>query len=223
MMTSKRVYIKRDLPRLLLPVPHPCGEPLTTHSSIGDPPTLAGILVQSPVESLLLSSESWCAQVLFVLSKTAVSASPSPMEVLNKILLASKSDSLGIPSPFVRSPGWEAWHGVPNLHNSGRTSLVLLFSSLWVTHLWFYHDCAPPCCLSVASSLTLDVGYLVLVGSSTLLSIVVQQLVVISVLSQEQMCTCPSLCHLDPEAHFSILVWRISRPEEPGGLQSIRL
>ena len=54
------------------------------------------------------------------------------MEVLNKILLASKSDSLGIPSPFVRSPGWEAWHGVPNLLNSGRTSLVLLLSSLWV-------------------------------------------------------------------------------------------
>jgi len=46
----------------------------------------------------------------------------------------TKSDSLGIPSPFVRSPGWEAWHGVPNLHNSGRTSLVLFFSSLWVAH-----------------------------------------------------------------------------------------
>ena len=135
MVTSKRVYIKRDLPRLLLPVPHSCGEPLPTHSSTGDPPTLAGILVQSSVESLLLSSESWCAQVLFVLSKTAVSASPSPMEVFNKILLASRSDSLGIPSPFVRSPGWEAWHGVLNLQDSRRTSLVLLFSSLWVTHL----------------------------------------------------------------------------------------
>ena len=36
---------------------------------------------------------------------------------------------------FVRSQDWEAWCGVQNLHNSGRTSLVLLFSSLWVTHL----------------------------------------------------------------------------------------
>ena len=90
MVTSKRVYIKGDLPRLLLPVPHPCGKPLPTHSSTGDLPTLAGILVQSPVESLLLSSESWCAQVLFVLSKTGVSASPSPVEVFNKILLAFK-------------------------------------------------------------------------------------------------------------------------------------
>ena len=45
------------------------------------------------------------------------------------------SDSLGIRSPFVGSPGWEACCGVQNLHNSWRTSLVLLFSSLWVTHL----------------------------------------------------------------------------------------
>ena len=42
---------------------------------------------------------------------------------------------LVIPSLFVRSPVWEAWHDVQNLHNSVRTSLVLLFSSLWVTHL----------------------------------------------------------------------------------------
>ena len=47
----------------------------------------------------------------------------------------SKSDSLGIPSPFAGSSGWEAWCGVQNLHNSGRTSLVLLFSSLWVSYL----------------------------------------------------------------------------------------
>ena len=45
------------------------------------------------------------------------------------------SDSLGICSPFVGSPGWEACCEVQNLLNSWRTSLVLLFSSLWVTHL----------------------------------------------------------------------------------------
>ena len=27
MVTSKRTYVKGDLPRLLLPTPHPCGEP----------------------------------------------------------------------------------------------------------------------------------------------------------------------------------------------------
>ena len=42
-------------------------------------------------------------------------------------------DSLGIPSPFVGYPGWEAWFGAQNLHNSRGTSL-LLFWSLWVTH-----------------------------------------------------------------------------------------
>ena len=47
----------------------------------------------------------------------------------------SRSDSLGIPSPFIRAPGWEVWRGAQNLHNSGKTSLVLLFSGLWITHL----------------------------------------------------------------------------------------
>ena len=40
----------------------------------------------------------------------------------------SRSDSLGIPSPFVRSPGWEAEHVVQNLLNCEITSLILLFS-----------------------------------------------------------------------------------------------
>ena len=71
-----------------------------------------------------------------------------------------------IPSFFVGSPNWEAWHGAQNLHNSGRT-LVLLFPSLWATHLAgmgfdfiilhpFYH-------LAAAPSLSLDLGYLFLV------------------------------------------------------------
>ena len=47
----------------------------------------------------------------------------------------SRSDFLGNSSTFVWSPGWEDWRGVPKLHKSGRTSLMLLFSSLWVTHL----------------------------------------------------------------------------------------
>ena len=55
--------------------------------------------------------------------------------LITKFRWFSRSDSLGIPSPFVRSQGWEAWHGLHNLHNSARTSLLLLFSSLRVTHL----------------------------------------------------------------------------------------
>ena len=49
----------------------------------------------------------------------------------------SRPNSLGVPSSFVGSPSWEAWEGsvkVQNLHNSARASLVLLFSSLWISH-----------------------------------------------------------------------------------------
>ena len=107
----------------------------------------------------------------------------------------SRSDSLRIPSPFVESPGWEAWHVIQNLHNSGRTSLVLLFSSLWLptpqlwdlilSWLWTsYH-------FIEAAFLSLDVEYPFVVSSSILLLIVVEQLVAILVLSQE-MTECPS-------------------------------
>ena len=37
----------------------------------------------------------------------------------------SKSNSLGVLSPFARSPGWEIWCGSQNFRNSAKTSLVL--------------------------------------------------------------------------------------------------
>ena len=42
MANSEWVYAKGDLPGLLLPVPHPCGERLLTHTSTGGLPTLVG-------------------------------------------------------------------------------------------------------------------------------------------------------------------------------------
>ena len=84
---------------------------------------------------------------------------------------------------------------VQDLHNSGRTSLVLLFSSRWVTHTvvmgFDFIMIAPSYLVTTASCLSLDMGYLFLVGSGILLSTVVQQLVAILVLSQE-MSTHPS-------------------------------
>ena len=67
--------------------------------------------------------------------------------------------------------------------------LVLMFSSLWVTHpagmgFDFVVIC-PSYLLAVASSFSLDMEYLFLVGSRVLLSMVVQQLVVILVLLQK--------------------------------------
>ena len=42
MATSKKAYAKEHLPGLLLPVLPPHSEPLLTHASRGDPPTLSG-------------------------------------------------------------------------------------------------------------------------------------------------------------------------------------
>ena len=74
--------------------------------------------------------------------------------------------------------------------NSGRTSSVLLLSSLWSAHLagmglilsWL---CPSYHCVA-ASPLSLDRGYLFLVGSSIFLLMVVQQLVVIFLLLQKE-------------------------------------
>ena len=114
--------------------PHPRGESLPTHASTGDPPTLAGSSgsVSCGVTAPFLSLGA--CKVLFVPSKTGVCFSPSCGRLLIKSCWPSRSDSLGMASSFVRSPGWEAWHGVQNLHSSRRTALILLFSSL-CTHL----------------------------------------------------------------------------------------
>ena len=75
-------------------------------------------------------------------------------------------------------------------------NLVLYFSSLWVIHLVgvgfdfiIIVPLLPSCC---SLYFVLDLGYLFLVGSSILLSLVVQQLVAILVLSQV-MSTHPSI------------------------------
>ena len=131
MVKSKRVYAKGYLPRL---VPPSLWWVAADPSSIEDPPTLA-VLVQFPVESLLLSSEFLCMQgFVYPFQDWGLCFLQSYGSLLIKSHWPSRSNSLGIPSLFVGSPDWEAWHGVQNLHNSGRTLLVLLFTSLWVTH-----------------------------------------------------------------------------------------
>ena len=135
-VTSKKVYPKGDLSRQLLRVlPNPCGEPLPTHASTGDPLTLAGSSGLVSVDSLFFSSESWCVQgFICALQDWSLCFPLSCGSLIIKFPWPSRSDSLGIPSPFVGSPGWGAWCRALNLHNSGRTFLVLLFSSLWMTH-----------------------------------------------------------------------------------------
>ena len=135
MVTFKRVYAKGDLPKQLLPVTQSLGEPLATHSSTGDPPALAGSF--GSVSYGVTAPFPWvsvCSRFCLCPLRLELLFSRSCGSLMIKSHWPSRSDSLGIPSPFVGSPGWGAWYGVPNLYNSGRTSLVLLFSSLWITH-----------------------------------------------------------------------------------------
>ena len=127
---SKRVYAKGDLP-----VPPSLGQLLSTHTSTGGPPTLGGSFGSVSCEIF--------ASLLWVLVHAKFCLCPPRLESLFtqssgryiiKACWPSRPDSLRILSPFVGSLGWEDWCGVQNLHNSERTSLVLLFFSLWVTH-----------------------------------------------------------------------------------------
>ena len=139
---------------------------------------------------LFLSPGSWFTwNFTWALQEWSLYFPQSYGSSLIKSCWLSKSDSLGIPHPFARSPSWEVWRGVQNLHSSGRISLVLLFSSLWVTHplLWL----CPSYHFIIAAPLSLDVEYLFLVGSSVL-SMMLQMLVAISVLFQEEASTWPS-------------------------------
>ena len=82
------------------------------------------------------------------------------------------------------------------LHNSGRTTLVLFLSSLWVTHLAgvvFYFIMIVPL-LPSHCRFFFVFGHEIslLVGSSILLSMVVQQLVGILVLLKEEIDVRPS-------------------------------
>ena len=107
---------------------------------------------------------------------------------------ASRPDSLGILSPFIRSPGWEAFCGVQNIHNNGRTCLDYYYSPVCGSPIWWVWDLilslvSPSYYLAAASSLSLDLWYLFMVDSSVLLSMAVQQIVAILVLLQEEMST----------------------------------
>ena len=128
---------KGTFPDSCCQLPRSCGEPLPT-ASTGDPPTLAG--------SFGSVSCGVTAPFLWVLVHARLCLCPPRLKSLFPSVLQKSCDQIPVafktrfPRPkdsqsFVGSQDWEAWRGVQNLHNSGRTSLVLLFSSLWVTHL----------------------------------------------------------------------------------------
>ena len=177
-------------------------------------------LVQSPVESLLLSSESSCLQgFVCALQDWSLCFPQSCGSLVIKSCWPSRSDSLGIPSPFVESPGWEAWQwGLePSQQWENFFGIIVL---QFVDHppsrygIWFYCICTPPFILLWFPLCLWMWGIFFLGGGpSILLSMVVQQLVAIFVLSQE-MSTCPSMLPSSTGHYtkFSQILGSVSRP-----------
>ena len=107
----------------------------TTHVSAGDPPTIAGS--SGSVSHWVTSPFLWvlvCAR--FCLGPPGLESLFPPVlwKSYNHILLAFKARFPGDPQSLCHVPRLGGLMGVQDLHNSGRTSLVLLFSSLWVIH-----------------------------------------------------------------------------------------
>ena len=165
MTDSGRAHINECFSELLLPVSLSHGESQPPPASAGDPPTWAGR--SGSVFYGVTAPSAW------VLMCTLPCVCPPRFESLfppvlskscNQILLAFKVWFSGNSSSCCWTPGWEAWCGARNLHSSGWTSVVWLFSSLWVTHpvvMGFdFIVIAPSYRLIAASPLSLDVGYL---------------------------------------------------------------
>ena len=127
MVNSKRVYAKGDLPRLVPPsVWWIAAGPFATE----DPPALA-VWVQFPVESLLLSSEFLCMQsFVYALQDWGLCFPQSYGSLLIKSHWPSRSNSLGIPSPFVGSQA-----GKPDI---GFRTFITVGELLW-------YYCYPVC------------------------------------------------------------------------------
>ena len=177
------------------PCPH--GEPKPPPTSAGYPPTLGGRSgsvfygVTAPSPWVLICT------VLCVCSPRVESLFPPVLsKSCSQIPLAFKYDSVGIPPPVVSPPGCEAWCGAQNLHSNWWTFMVQLFSSLWVTHpavMGFDFIVTAPLLPSHCSfSFVFGCGISFLVSSRVFLLMIVQQLVVIPVLSWEGVRSPPS-------------------------------
>ena len=182
MATSKTAYMKGGLPGVLLPAPASLGDPLLTIASTGDPAILASGLVSCGVT----------APFLWVLVPTDLVCALQDWSLFHPVLWNSYNQ---IPLAFkVRFPrGFQSLCQIPRLGSltwgsepsqQWENFFGMVFFSLWVTNpagIGFdFVMIAPP--LDAASSLSLEAGYLFLMGSSVLLLMVVQQIVVILVL-----------------------------------------
>ena len=194
MVTSNRTYAKGNFQDCCCHCPSPCGEPLLTHASTGDPLTLANRC--GSVSCGVTTPFPW------VLVHERFCLCPPRVEPLFLSVLWNSHNQ--IPPVFkVRFP-------VPLQNSQTRKPDMGLRTFTRVKELLWYY-CSPVCGLPswqacdlillwlrpfchliAASSFSLDMRYFFLVSSSILLLLTVPQLVVILVLLQEEMSTHPS-------------------------------
>ena len=193
MVTSKGAMPKGTFLDCCSQCPCTFGEPLLTHPSIGDPPTLAGRFWFS----LLWGHCSFplgvgMCKTLLVPSKTGGLFPPVLWKSFHQILLAFKARFPGDSQTLCQSSrlGRLMWGSAPSqqwevqqwvLHSSTSFGTVIL--QLWVMHLtgmgFDFIVIAP--LLLTAASLSLDVAYLFMVRPCVLS--IIQQVVAILVLS----------------------------------------
>ena len=156
------------------------------------------VLVQPLLVSLILSSEIWWMQGFACsLQNWRLCLPQFCGSLIIKSRWPSRSDSLGKSNPFV---GFQTEK--PEVRFRIFTTVEVLiwyycspvFQSLtkWIWNFILSWLC-PSYCFTAASSLSLGMEYLFSVGSSVLLLMVVQQLVLILMLFQEEMNTCLSV------------------------------
>ena len=198
--TSKRVYTKGDLPRLLLPVPPSLWWAPADPSLHRDPPTLVNFgSVPRGVTAPFLWALVYTRFCLCPLSLESLFL-PVLWKSCNQIPLAFK---VRFTVPLLCSQAEKPDVGFWTFTTVGEL-LWYYCSPFWyyLFYIWWVLDLilswlCPSHCLAVASTLSLDMRYLFFVGSSVILLMIIQQLVVILVLSQEKMSprpfTLPSL------------------------------
>ena len=175
-----------------------CGEPLLTHTSTGSLPMLPGNF--SSVSCRVIALFLWvlvCTRICSCPPKWSLCIPQSCGSPKTKSCCTSSPDSLGIPQSLCQIPRlgslmwgsepsqqWESFFGIIILKFVGHPACGY---GIWLLSWWHpsYH-------LTVISSSSLDVGYLFLMDSSVLLSLTVQQLVAILVLSHKKMSAHPS-------------------------------
>ena len=197
MVGSERAHAKEYFAELLLPVSLSPWWVIATPTSAGDPPILAS---RSDSFSYVVTAPSpW------VLMYTLLCVCPPRVESLfppvllkscNQILLAFEVWFSGNSSSHCQTPrlGSLMWGSELSLQWVDFCGIIVL---QFVSHppsfygIWLYCDCAL-LTISLWLLLCLWMWGIFLVSSSVFLSLIVQQVVVILVLSQEGMSACPS-------------------------------